>query len=107
MSKLITIEITDEPVNPARSWTDKTTGMVKPIPASQTAYVFNGGKMPFTSFSVDVDDRRGPLRPGTYLLGGGSMRLYKGELQFNKYGAELVSIEEALAQLRPSQVKAA
>lgn len=105
------VEITDEPVSPGRNWTDPKTGMIKPLPSTQRAYLWTGGTYPEANFDVEVPDS-GPYRPGFYLLAGSSLRVSmrketKGDIQFNKYGVELVCIADALKQLDDDPLRVA
>jgi len=66
---LILVEIDGSGIEQGRSYTDKATGAVKPLPGRQTAYIWQGGRYPI-EVSVDVPDKTGPYRPGFYFLGG-------------------------------------
>jgi hypothetical protein len=66
---MVLVEIDGSGVKAGRMYADKVTGAQRPIPGSQTAYIWQGGKYP-VEISIDVDDAKGPLRPGFYFLGG-------------------------------------
>lgn len=67
---VVFVEVTaDEAIEPARTNINKQTGMSSLMPARQTVWLWIGKRHP-VEMKVDVDDKVGPLRPGTYLLGG-------------------------------------
>lgn len=104
-SKAIVVEICEgDPIDPARTWTNPDTGEVKPIPASQTGYLWGEGRYPEANIKVPFDDKAGPLRPGFYLLAAGSLKVSmakatKGQVVFDSYNVQLVPVADAMKQL--------
>lgn len=96
---LVVVEISDEPVEPGRTFTDKTTGMQKPLPARQTGWLWSGKRHPI-EVKLDVDDKAGPYRPGIYLLGGDIFNAAKfGRVEFNDRRLRLVRCSDAIVAL--------
>lgn len=93
------IEITDEPIEPGRPYTDKQTGMQKMIPGKQKAYLHGSDRYPIP-FKIEVQDTTGPLRPGKYLMGGGAFAAGEYDrLKFDARRLHLIPLEEGLAAL--------
>lgn len=110
MFSVVTVEISDEPIDPGKPFTDKQTGNVRPAVGRQKAYLHSGNAYPLP-FQIRVDDVSGPLRPGHYCLGGGDA------FKIGQYGPELVAsklklvpLEDAMSQLgklKPAALKVA
>ncbi|MBV7267566.1 G5P family DNA-binding protein [Erythrobacter ani] len=66
---LVLVEIDGSGVEQARTYTDKLTGQVKPLPGRQTGFIWQGGKYP-VEVGVDFPTEKGPYAPGMYFLGG-------------------------------------
>lgn len=104
---LIFVEIDGSGVEQGRTYTDKATGAVKPLPGRQTGYIWQGGKYPI-EVSIDVPEGKGPYRPGMYLLGGPIFQSgdygrvgFKGTREL-----ALVSLEEVLDRAALSEASA-
>ena len=100
---LIVVEVDGTGIEQGRTYTDKNSGLTKPLPGRQTAYIWQGGKYP-TEISIDIPDGKGPYRPGMYLLAGAVFESGKfGRLEF-KGGRELrlVEVGEAVEALNLS-----
>lgn len=92
---IVTVEVTDDPIEPGRTYTDKATGMQKPLPARQTAFVWTGKRYP-VEMKLDVPNT-GPYRPGLYLIAGDVFAAGKyGRVEFNDRGLQLVSVTDAI-----------
>lgn len=96
---LIFVEVDDEPIIPATTYTNNGTPRL--VPAKQRCYLWGGKKYP-VEFTVVVDDAKGPLRPGKYLLGGPVFSPGQYGLEFRGKALELIPAEEALKALTSS-----
>jgi len=63
------VEIDGTGIEQGRHYTDKASGLQKPLPGKQTGYIWQGGRYPIT-ISVDIPEGKGPYRPGLYLFSG-------------------------------------
>ena len=97
---LITVEIDGSGIEQGRTFKDKDTGMTKPLPGRQNAFLWSGAKYPIT-IQVDIPDGRPPYRPGTYLMAGAIFESGKfGRLEFKGgRNLELVPLAEAIEAL--------
>jgi hypothetical protein len=105
------VEICDDPIIPARPYTDKKTNTQKLLDAKQKAYLWAGGRFPI-EFEFSLEGNRAPLRPGRYLLAGDCFKLGGTQagytaVQFNSRGLDLLPLDDALAALKGPAVKAA
>lgn len=66
---LIMFEIDGTGIEQGRTYTDKTSGIQKPLPGRQTAFVWQGSKYPLKC-QVDIPEGRPPYAPGSYLASG-------------------------------------
>lgn len=66
---VIVVEIDGSGIEQGRTYTDKTTGAVKPLPGKQTGFIWQGGKYP-VEVAIDIPNGSSPYRPGFYFLGG-------------------------------------
>ena len=97
------VEIDGTGIEQGRTYTEKSTGLQKPLPGRQTAYVWQGAKYPL-EISVDIPAGKAPYAPGTYLMSG---RIYEageyGRLQWrgprDLYLIDLSTAVEALAAI--------
>ncbi|MDE8651889.1 single-stranded DNA-binding protein [Novosphingobium album (ex Liu et al. 2023)] len=92
----IHVEITAEPIEPGRTFTDKQTGMVRPAQPKQKAYLWSGGSYPIP-FTVNVP-ASGPYRPGRYLMAGDVFKPGQYGLEFRAIKLELVALDEGVKQ---------
>lgn len=100
MFDVVTVEISNEPIDPGKPFTDRQTGNVRPAVGRQKAYLHSGNAYPLP-FQIRVDDASGPIRPGFYCVGGGDA------FKIGQYGPELVSskmklvpVGDAIEQLK-------
>lgn len=105
MAKPIFIEISDEPIEPGISWTDKKTGQPKTGPAKQRAYLHGGGMYPLP-FKIPVDDAGGPHRPGRYMFAGECFKVgdFDG-LDFLDRRYKIIPLDEAIRELTGGDAK--
>lgn len=66
---IILVEIDGSGIKPSRTYTDKASGQQRPLPGTQTAFIWQGSKYP-VEVAIDYEDSSGPYRPGFYFLGG-------------------------------------
>ena len=94
------VEIDGTGVEAPRTFTDKQTGMQKPLPGRQTAFLWQGSRYPI-QISVDYTNERGPHRPGLYLLSGAMFEAGKfGRVEFRgTRDLELIPLADALVAL--------
>jgi len=67
--QMVLVEIDGTGIEQGRTYTDKKSGLLKPLPGNQTGYIWGGGRYP-VKISVEIPEGQGPYRPGNYLLGG-------------------------------------
>lgn len=63
------VEIDGSGIEQGRHYTDKASGLQKPLPGKQTGYIWQGGRYPI-EVSIDIPEGQGPYRPGLYLFAG-------------------------------------
>jgi len=102
ITKAVFVEVSDEGLDVIK-WNDKNTGAPRSL-SKQKMYLHGGGKYP-VPFEGDVDDIKGPLRPGFYLIGGDCFGIVaKGNkgftgLGFNARNLDLVPVEDAIKEI--------
>lgn len=103
---IVHVEITDEPIENARSYVkDGKSGL---IPAKQKAYIHQGTRYPL-EIEIALENNAAPHRPGFYLLAGecfqkaGTQRGYV-VTSFNERNLRLVPVEEALAHFNGGEI---
>lgn len=89
------VEITPEAIIPAKSFQDKSTGMMKPGQAKQNAYLHSGKAYPLP-FMVKVPDA-GPYKPGRYLMTGEVFKTGEYGLDYRGSELQLCAFEDAAA----------
>lgn len=108
MTKPLHVEILDEPIEPGRNFTDKTTGMQKLLPGKQKAYLWNGTAAYPVPFKLEVDPAQGPFRPGLYMIAGECFG--PGEydrLKFDNRKFQLIPMDLAIGALSGVKPKVA
>lgn len=106
---LVLVEIDGAGIEQGKTYTDKATGAVKPLPGRQTAYVWQGGRYP-AEVSIEIPEGKPPYRPGFYFLGGALFAAGDyGRINFKGSRAlQLVASDELLDRLAlKGSVKAA
>lgn len=79
-------------------WNDKKSGELKSV-TKQKAYLHGGGAYP-VPFKVTVDDKKGPHRPGFYLLAGDAFKLGDFDrLEFLDRSVAFLPLAEAITAL--------
>ena len=97
---LITVEVDGSGIEQGRTYTDKNTGLTKPLPGRQSAFIWMGKRYPI-SVSIDIPEGKPPYRPGTYLMAGSLFESGKfGRLEFTGgRNLELVPLDQAIEAL--------
>ena len=63
------VEVDGKGVEQGRTYTEKSTGLTKPMQGRQDGYLWQGDAYPI-KISVNIPDGRGPYAPGLYVLTG-------------------------------------
>lgn len=97
---LLLLEIDGSGVDQGKTYTDKSTGQVKPLPGRQTAYLWQGGKYP-VEVAIEFPEGKPPYRPGWYVLGGSIFAAGDyGRVNFKgTRSLQLVAVDEVLDRL--------
>lgn len=101
------VEIDGTGVEQGRTYTEKGTGLTKPLRGRQTGFVWQGGRYPI-EVSIDIPDGKGPYRPGLYMFAGPMFEAGKfGRIEFKGLRSveliELATAAELLGQLAKSE----
>ena len=100
---LVMVEVDGSNIQQGRTFTDRNTGQTKPLPGTQAAYIWQGGKYP-VEVAVEFNDQNGPYKPGWYFLGGAVFASgdygrinFKGTRELNLIECDLVFDSMAVA----------
>lgn len=104
---LIFVEIDGTGVDQGRTYKDATTGLTKPLPGKQTAFIHCGKRYPL-EVAMPFPDGSPPYRPGLYLLAGAVFESGKyGRIEFiGDRSLELVPVSIAVDFLTSTLDKA-
>lgn len=64
------VEIDGSGVEQGRTYTEKATGLTKPLQGRQTGFLWQGDRYP-VQIAVNIPDGKPPYRPGLYVMSGG------------------------------------
>lgn len=112
---LITVEIDGTGIEVGKTYTEKATGLTKPLGGRQTGFIWQGSRYPL-QVSIPIPDGKPPYRPGTYVLSGALFE--SGKFQRIEFKGtrdlQLIPVADAAAALTaiakeeaPASVKAA
>ena len=90
------VEIDGSGIEQGRTYTEKGTGLTKPLRGRQTGFLWQGSRYPL-QISVDIPDGKGPYRPGLYVFSGSMFEAGKfGRLEYKgTRDCELLPVEDA------------